>query len=55
MKKVIGWIFICIPMINLIGFIGGSSIQRTPLGIVILIAMFGGGIALVSNSKKNNE
>jgi len=58
MKKVFGWIFICIPVINLIGIIAGSSIQRTPLGIIILVAMFFGGIALVSNSnsrKKNNE
>lgn len=55
MKKVFGWIFICIPVINLIGIIGGSSIQRTPLGIIILVAMFFGGIALVSSSKNNNE
>ena len=55
MKKVLGWIFIVIPMINLIGIVIGSSIQRTLLGIIILIVMFFGGIALVSSSKKNNE
>ena len=55
MKKVLGWIFIVIPIINLIGIISGSSIKRTLLGIIILIVMFLGGIALVSASKKNNE
>lgn len=54
MKKVLGWIFICIPIINIIGNIGNPSMQRTPLGIIILVIVFIGGIALVSSSKKKD-
>ncbi len=55
MKKILGWTFICIPVIYLIGIIGGSTIQRTPIGIIILIVMFFGCIAIVSSSKKQNN
>jgi hypothetical protein len=55
MKKVLGWIFISISVLNFIGIISSSSIERTPIGILILLVMFFGGIALISTSKKSNE
>lgn len=55
MKKVLGWILICIPIINILGTISNPSIPHSPLGIIILVIMFLGGIAMISSSKKNKS
>lgn len=59
MKKILGYIFITIPIINVLGRIAAASGNRTipisPMGIIILIMMFFGGITLLSSSKKKNE
>lgn len=57
MKKVIGFILVAIPVLNLIGKIGASGSNRgnstSPISIILLLMMFVGGIILINNSPKN--
>lgn len=59
MKKILGYILIAIPILNVVAIIGSNSGGResssSPLEIIFLILMFFGGIALISKSSKNKE
>jgi hypothetical protein len=61
MKKVIGYILVIIPVLNLIGKIGAAGSNRgvstSPISIILLLMMFVGGIILITNSpqKKDEE
>jgi hypothetical protein len=53
MKKVIGYILVVIPVLNLIGKIGADGSNRgastSPMSIILLLMMFIGGIILITN------
>jgi len=61
MKKVIGWILIAIPILNVIGKMGAAAGNRdvsiSPAAIIILIMMFVGGVILIgsASNKKDEE
>lgn len=59
MKKVIGYILVAIPVLNLIGKIGAAGSEKgtsiSPISIILLLMMFVGGILLIANSPKNKD
>lgn len=59
MKKIIGYILVAIPVLNLIGKIGAAGSEKgtsiSPISIILLLMMFVGGILLIANSPKNKD